>query len=86
MATISIRELSRNPSRAIDEVLETGRPTIITRHGRPVTAMIAIDQDELEDYVLAHAPEYATSMREADRDLRAGNAKNAAAVFAELDD
>ena len=85
MTTISIRDLGRRPSQVIDEVLRTGRPAIITRHGRPVTAMVAVDPDELEDFVLAHAPEYVRSTRAADADLRAGRARAADEVFAEVD-
>ena len=85
MATISIRDLGRRPSQVIDEVVRTGRPAIITRHGRPVTAMVAIDADDLEDFVLAHAPEYARSRRDADADLRTGRSRPAAELFAELD-
>jgi prevent-host-death family protein len=85
MPTISIRDLGRRPSQVIDEVVRTGRPAIVTRHGRPVTAMIAINPDELEDYVLAHAPEFARATRAADADLRAGRARPAAEVFAELE-
>lgn len=85
MPTISIRDLGRNPSQVIDEVVRTGRPAIVTRHGRPITAIVAIDPDELEDFVLAHAPAFARSMRAADADLRAGRARPATEVFAELD-
>ena len=85
MSTISIRDLGRRPSQVVDEVIRTGRPAIITRYGRPVTAMVALDPDELEDYVLAQAPEFARSMREADADLRAGHARPATEVFAEID-
>ena len=85
MTTISIRDLSRRPSQVVDEVVRTGRPAIITRHGKPVTAMVALDPDELEDFVLARAPEFARSMRAAEADLHAGRARAAAEVFAELD-
>ena len=85
MTTVSIRDLSRRTSQVIDEVIRTGRPAIITRHGRPVTAMVALDPDELEDFVLARAPEFARSMRDADGDLRAGRARPATEVFAEID-
>jgi prevent-host-death family protein len=83
--TVSIRDLGRRPSQVIDEVLRTGRPAIVTRHGRPVTAMVPLDPAELEDYVLAHAPEFVRSTRAADADLRAGRARPADEVFAELD-
>lgn len=84
MTTISIRDLGRRPSQVVDEVLRTGRPAIITRRGRAVTAIVAIDPDELEDFVLARAPEYARSRASADADLRAGRTRPAEEVFAEL--
>jgi prevent-host-death family protein len=85
MVTISIRDLGRRPSQVVDEVVRTGRPAIVTRHGRPVTAMVAINPDELEDFVLAHAPEFVRATRAADADLRAGRVRTAADVFAEID-
>ncbi len=85
MTTISIRDLGRRPSQVVDEVVRTGRPAIVTRHGRPVTAMVAIDPDELEDFVLTHAPEFVRATRTADADLRAGRVRAAADVFTEID-
>jgi prevent-host-death family protein len=85
MTTISIRDLGRRPSQVVDEVARTGRPAIITRRGRAVTAMIAINPEELEDFVLAHAPAFARSRRAADADLRAGRTRAADEVFAELE-
>jgi prevent-host-death family protein len=85
MPTISIRDLGRRPSQVIDEVIRTGRPAIVTRHGRPVTAMVALDPDELEDYVLANTPEFVRATRAADADVRAGRARPAAEVFAEIE-
>ena len=85
MSTISIRDLGRRPSQVVDEVVRTGRPAIITRHGRPVTAMVAVDPDELEDFVLAHAPAFVRSTRAADADLRAGRVHPAEEVFADID-
>ena len=85
MTTVSIRDLGRRPSQVVDEVARTGRPAIITRRGRAITAIIAINPDDLEDFVLAHAPEYARSMRAADADLRSGRTRSADEVFAELD-
>ena len=85
MATVSIRDLGRRPSQVVDEVVRTGRPAIVTRYGRPVTAMVAIDPDALEDFVLATAPEFVRAMRTADADLRAGRVHAAADVFSEID-
>ena len=85
MTTISIRDLARRPSQVVDEVARTGRPAIITRRGQPVTAMIAIDPDELEDFVLARAPEYTRSVREADADLLAGRTRDLDEVMREIE-
>jgi len=86
MSTVSIRDLARRPSQVVDEVIRTRRPAIITRRGHPVSALVAIDPDDLEDFVLAHAPEYAASARDADRDLRAGRTRGLEDVIREIDD
>jgi prevent-host-death family protein len=85
MPTISVRDLGRRPSQVIDEVVRSGRPAIITRRGRPVTAMVPIDPDELEDFVLAHAPTFARSRMAANADLRTGRVRPAEEVLAELE-
>ncbi len=84
MPTISIRELARRSSRIVDDVVSSGRPAIITRRGKPVSAIIAIEPDELEDFVLANAPEYAAATRNADADVKKGRVRGAADVFDEL--
>ncbi len=53
MSVVSIRDLGRNPSSVIDDVARTGRPAVVTRNGRPVAALVRIDQVALEDWVLA---------------------------------
>jgi prevent-host-death family protein len=84
MGTIGIRGLSRNASQVIDQVSSTGNPMIVTKHGRPVAAVVAIDPDALEDFVLATAPEYVAARRAADADLAADRARPAAAVFEQV--
>jgi prevent-host-death family protein len=84
MGTIGIRDLSRNASQVIEQVSTTGNPMIVTKHGRPVAAVIAVDPDALEDFVLANAPEYAAAMRDADADLAAGRTRPASIIFDEL--
>jgi prevent-host-death family protein len=75
MTTVGIRELSNNTSQVVDEVATTGRPTFVTRHGKPVAVVLPVDEDALEDWVLANAPEYVRSMAEADADLEAGRTR-----------
>lgn len=85
MGTVSIRELSRNASGVVDEVASSGRPSIVTRHGAPVAAVVPIDEGELEDLILARGAEYLADMHAADTALAAGQTRSAADVFAELD-
>jgi prevent-host-death family protein len=66
MATVSIRELGRQVSGVVNEVRTTGRPTFVTHRGTPVAVLLPLDAEQLEDHVLANAPEYVASMRTAD--------------------
>ena len=54
---VSIRELSRNPSAVVDEVERSGRPALVTRNGKPVAALVRIDQEALEDWIQASVGE-----------------------------
>lgn len=74
MATVGIRELANNASAVVDEVARSGRPALVTRHGKPVAAVVPVDEDDLLDWVLDNAPEYVRSMQSADEDLAAGRA------------
>lgn len=72
MATVTIRELGRQVSGVVNEVRTTGRPTFVTHRGTPVAVLLPLDADELEDYILANAPEYVASMSEADKAIEQG--------------
>ena len=64
MPVVSIRDLGRNPSSVVDEVASTGRPALVTKNGRPVAALVRIDQVGMEDWVLAASadPKIATHL------------------------
>lgn len=85
MSTVSIRDLANNASSIVRGVNESGRPAVVTRHGRAVAAVIPIDQDGLEDYVLANAPEYVRGRADADTELAAGSTRSLAGVLEDLD-
>lgn len=70
MPVINVRELARSTSRVISAVSRTRRPTLVTRGGKPVVALVALDSDDLEDWILANAPEFVRSRAEAEADLR----------------
>lgn len=55
---ISMRELKRSGSLAVEEVLESRRPVLITRRGKPVAVLLAIDPAKLQAHLLDDAPEY----------------------------
>ena len=85
MSTVSIRELSRNASGVVRDVAATGRPAVVTKHGVPVAAVVPFDAADLEDFILAKAPQYLADMAAADEDLREGRTESADDVFEELD-
>lgn len=72
MATVTIRELGRQVSGVVNEVRTTGRPTFVTHRGTPVAVLLPLDAEQLEDFVLANAPEYVASMRAADEAIEQG--------------
>ncbi len=82
MAAVNVRELARNTSKVIDDVERRKRPAIITRGGKPVAAVVPIDSDALEDWILANAPEFVEGMRKADEELRRGETISAEEYFA----
>jgi prevent-host-death family protein len=84
MTTIGIRELARRASAVVSGVARTKRPAIITRRGQPVAAVVPIDLDALEDFVLANAPPFVRAMEQADEALRRGETRPAEDVFREL--
>lgn len=72
MAAVNVRELARNTSKVIGDVARRKRPAIITRGGTPVAAVVPIDADALDDWILANAPAFVEGMHRADEDLRRG--------------
>lgn len=72
MPHISIRELQRNAGGVVADVAASGRPAIVTKHGRPVAAVVPISEEDLEDWVLANAPQFAADRAAADEELARG--------------
>lgn len=56
----------------IENVRTSGRPTVITKRGRPVAAIVPIDEEALADWILANAPEFVSNMAEAEAEIAAG--------------
>lgn len=85
MATVSIRDLTRGASRVVEDVARSKRPAIVTRRGEPVAAVVPIDRDELEDFVLSHAPSFVRSLRRAEKDIATARSRSLADILEELD-
>ncbi len=67
VGVISIRDLANRASRVVDQVARTRRPAVVTKRGRPVAALVPLDEDAFLDWVLANAPEFTHAIEEADR-------------------
>lgn len=82
---MGIRAFSRKVSSFVEHVESTGEPLVLTRHGRPAVAVIPLNADGFEDFVLAHVPEFTVGMRAADVELARGQTKPLNEVLEEID-
>jgi len=65
---VGVRDLANRASTVLDELEQGGQPVIVTRRGRPVAVLSAIDADEFYDYVPAHSPEFVTGRKAAEEE------------------
>ena len=54
MRFVTLRELKINPSRVLDELGK--EDVVVTRNGKPAAALLYLDEDALDDFVIAHHP------------------------------
>lgn len=73
MSTVGVRELAARASTIVSEVESSGKPTLVTRRGRPVAVLVAVNEDDFFDVVLAKAPAFVEDRREADTAIAQGN-------------
>jgi prevent-host-death family protein len=85
MPVVGIRQLARNASSIIHNVTKTGMPTVVTDRGKPVGVIYPFDEEDLEDYILANAPEYVARRERADRDIAEGKTFSLADGLARLE-
>jgi prevent-host-death family protein len=84
MPVVNIRQLARSTGQVIGRVTRTKRPAIVTKHGRPVAVVAALDPSTLEDWILANAAASLRAMRDSERDLAAGRIVPLEQALAEL--
>ena len=86
METVGVRDLANRASAVLDRLEQGGQPVIVTRRGRPIAVLSAIDAEEFYDYVLAHAPEFAAGRKAAEERFARGEyGQQLDDVIAELD-
>jgi len=56
MPVIGLRQLSRETSEVIQELLSSGEPVVITKKGWPVATLAPVDETQVQDLVLSLAP------------------------------
>jgi prevent-host-death family protein len=86
MGAVKATDLARQTAAMLDEVERTRRPILVFRNGRPVAALVALDQDKLGDYILANAPPFVASLDQTDDDARHGRLRATSEVLRELED
>ena len=75
MATVTLRELARNTASVIQGIQTSRRPALVTRNGKPVVALVPIDEAALEDWLLRESAAITRTAATADPDaerLRGG--------------
>lgn len=86
METVGVRDLANRASAVLDQLEQGGQPVIVTRRGRPIAVLSAIDAEEFYDYVLAHSPEFAAGRKAAEERFARGEyGQPLDGVIAELD-
>lgn len=71
MKFASTAELKSGANRLLREV-EKGQVLVVTRRGKPVAAVQACSEDEIEDLVLETDPRIRASVERAQQDFRRG--------------
>ncbi|MBI3078656.1 MAG: type II toxin-antitoxin system prevent-host-death family antitoxin [Deltaproteobacteria bacterium] len=54
MNFVTLRELKINPSKVLARLAE--EDIVVTRSGKPAAALVYLDEDLLDEFVLAHHP------------------------------
>ena len=72
MPKVGVRELKNRTSEILRAVREEGTEYVITYQGRPMAVLLPVDEEDLEDYVLAHHPHFVELRERARQAIRQG--------------
>lgn len=68
MKFVTIRELKINGSKVVRKLKE--EDAIVTFHGKPVAALLPVDEDTIEEFIIAHSPELLAELAQSYREYR----------------
>lgn len=66
MKFVAMRELRINASGVLDRLAK--EDVVVTRNGKPAAALVRLDEDLLDEYVLAHHPTLVRELESARRE------------------
>jgi prevent-host-death family protein len=66
MPIANVRKLQQSAKALLERVERDREPFVITRHGRPVAALVPIDPDDAERYLISTAPSLLETRRRAE--------------------
>jgi antitoxin (DNA-binding transcriptional repressor) of toxin-antitoxin stability system len=85
MRFVSIKELSRSPSRYVNMATE-GECVIITRNGKPRALLAEMHEEDIEDFILARHLDLEGEFRRAQEEHAQGKTASAEELLARLDE
>ncbi len=62
----------KNKTNQLLREVRKGQAVIITYRGKPAASLVALTEEDLEDFVLEHSPKVKKMILEAERDRKAG--------------
>lgn len=71
MVTAGVKELKNRMSEFLRRAKKEG-PVIVTSHGKPVAALVSLEPEEVEDFLLAHDPKIRKAIQRGIADALAG--------------
>lgn len=78
MQFIAMRELRNNPSALLDRLAR--EDLVITRRGKPAAALVYVDEDTLEAFLLSRHPTLRRELAAAKKEFRAQGGLNHATM------
>ena len=84
MHFVSIKDLSRSPSRYVDMAAE-GECVIITRNGKPRAVLAEMSEEDIEDFILARHLEMDKAFSQARKEHARGRTVSAEDLLARLE-